>query len=133
MVSCMIPTFSKDKPHLNPSQPSSLLPFFFYSHIHFFFRHSVPLQFPTASNLIYILPFYLLGSLQDAELQVQRERLLAAQQIRTLQELLARERLNFQVRLYFLWLNGFIVKSHHPRNWIYIRFANLTLEAVLPT
>jgi len=36
------------------------------------------------------------SSIQDAELQVQRERLLAAQQIRTLQELLARERLNFQ-------------------------------------
>merc|ERR1712168_275521 len=35
-------------------------------------------------------------TMHDAELQVQRERLLAAQQIRTLQELLARERLNFQ-------------------------------------
>merc|ERR1712142_171869 len=35
-------------------------------------------------------------TMADAELQVQRERLLAAQQIRTLQELLARERLNFQ-------------------------------------
>jgi len=36
------------------------------------------------------------STIADAELQVQRERLLAAQQIRTLQELLTRERLNFQ-------------------------------------